>query len=168
MNNFYIVEIYKKKRSFDVFGEEIKRSIEELGIKGVKEVRVSNLYKIEGEKINKKICEKIVKELFVDNVSEDFDVYKRKRKKKNFWEIEVYFKEGVADPVGDTAKRTIIESGILKDVNVKTGKKYYIKGKLDLKEIEEICEKILVNNLIHNYFIKGKNEICKTDRNFKC
>lgn len=156
MNDFYIIEIFKVKRNFDVFGEEIKKSIEELGIKGVKEVRVSNLYKIEGEKINRKICEKIAEELFIDNVSEDFDVYKRKRKKKNFFEIEVYFKEGVADPVGDTAKRVIVESGILKDVSVKTGKKYYIKGKISLKEIEEICEKILVNNLIHNYFIKWK------------
>ncbi len=156
MNNFYIIEIFKKRRNFDVFGEEIKKSIEELGIKGIKEVRVSNLYKIEGEKLNKKICEKIAKQLFIDNVSEDFNVYKSGRKRRNFWEIEVYLKEGVADPVGDTAKRTIIESGILKDVSVKTGKKYYIKGKVNLEKIKEICEKILVNNLIHNYYIKGK------------
>lgn len=151
--NFYIIEIFKKKKKFDVFGDDIKRSIEELGIKNVKEVRVSNLYRIEGDADKRDII-KIAKELFIDRVSEGFEVYKVKKKKKNFWEIEVWLKEGVSDPVGETGKRTIIESGILKDVSVKSGKKYYIKGRLSKREIEEICEKILANSLIHNYLIK--------------
>ncbi|MGC8976502.1 MAG: phosphoribosylformylglycinamidine synthase subunit PurS [Candidatus Ratteibacteria bacterium] len=153
--NFYIIEIFKKKDILDVFGLDIKKSIEEIGIRGVKEVRVSNIYKIEC-KADRKTIEKIARELFIDRVSEDFYVYKSKKEKENFWIIEVYLKEGVADPVGETAKRTIIESGILKDVNVKTGKKYYIKGNLEEKKVKEICEKIFVNTLIHNYSIKRK------------
>lgn len=152
MNKNYTIEIYKKKNIFDVFGNEIKKSIEELGINKVKDVKVSNLYKIEC-KANKSKIEKIAKELFIDKISESFYVYKSKKEKEGWWIVEVYFKEGVSDPVGETAKRTIIESGILKDVDVKTGKKYYIKGNLNKKEVDEICRKILVNSLIHNYFV---------------
>ncbi|MCM8804735.1 MAG: phosphoribosylformylglycinamidine synthase subunit PurS [Candidatus Omnitrophica bacterium] len=152
---FYIIEIYKKKNIFDVFGQEIKRSIEELGIKKVKDVKVSNLYKIEC-KADKRIIEKIAKELFIDKISDGFYVYKFKKEKKNWWIVEVYLKEAVTDPVGETAKTTIIESGILNQVDVKTGKKYYIKGDLNKEEIEEISKRILINPLIHNYFIKGK------------
>jgi len=153
--NYWIVEIFKKKNIFDVFGEEVKKSIKELGIFNIEEVKVSNLYKIEA-KTDKKNISKIVKELLVDNVSEDYKIYKKGRKKKDYWIIEIYFKEGVTDPVGETARKTILESGILNEVDVKTGKKYYIKGNLKEKDIKEICEKILANTLIHNYIIFRK------------
>ncbi|MGB9677363.1 MAG: phosphoribosylformylglycinamidine synthase subunit PurS [Candidatus Ratteibacteria bacterium] len=157
--NFWIVEIYKKKNIRDVFGEDIKKSIEELGIFGINEVKVSNLYKIECN-TEKKNIEKITKELFIDNVSEDYSIYKKRKREKNYWIIEIFLKDGVTDPVGETAKKTITESGILKNVNVKTGKKYYIKGKINEAQIKEICEKILANTLIHNFFIfkKGINK----------
>lgn len=156
--NFWIIEIYKKKNIRDVFGEDIKKSIEELGFSGIKKVKVSNMYKIEC-KTNKKNIEKITKELFIDNVSENFSIYRERKTKKNCWIIEIFLKDGVTDPVGETSKKTIIESGILKDVEVKTGKKYYITGKLTKEQVKEICEKILANTLIHNYFIfKKENE----------
>ncbi|MFN4227864.1 MAG: phosphoribosylformylglycinamidine synthase subunit PurS [Candidatus Ratteibacteria bacterium] len=150
--NFWIVEIYKKKNLRDVFGQDIKKSIEELGISKIEEVKVSNLYKIEC-KADKKKIEKIAKQLLIDNISENFKIYKKTRAKKNYWIVDVFLKDGVTDPVGETTKKTIIESKILNDVEVKTGKKYYIKGKLNQSQIKNICEKILANTLIHNYFI---------------
>ncbi|MCX7916694.1 MAG: phosphoribosylformylglycinamidine synthase subunit PurS [bacterium] len=150
--NYWIIEVFKKKNLPDIFGIDIKRSIEEIGIYNVEEVRVSNIYKIECIADKEKI-KKITKELLIDNVSETFRIYKKIKIEKNCWIVEVFLKEGVTDPVGDTAKDTIIESGILKDVNVKTGKRYYIKGNLKEKEIKEICEKILANTLVQNYFI---------------
>ncbi|MCM8818687.1 MAG: phosphoribosylformylglycinamidine synthase subunit PurS [Candidatus Omnitrophica bacterium] len=151
--NFYIIEIFKGKNIFDVFGQEIKKSIKELGILNIEEVKVSNLYRIEGNDIDKKKIIRIAKELLIDNVSEDYKIYRKTKKSLNWWIIEVYLKDGVTDPVGETARKTIIESKILKDAIVKTGKKYYIKGKLTEKQIKEICEKILLNPLIQNYFI---------------
>jgi len=153
--NFWIIEIFKKKNILDVFGEEIKKSINELGIFNIDEVKVSTIYKIESDTDKKKI-EKIAKELLIDAVSEDFKIYRKTGKKKDYWLVEVFLKEGVTDPVGDTAKKTIIESGILKNVVVKTGKKYYIKGNLKENQVKEICEKILANTLIQNYFIYKK------------
>ncbi|MCM8771792.1 MAG: phosphoribosylformylglycinamidine synthase subunit PurS [Candidatus Omnitrophica bacterium] len=152
---FWIVEIFKKKEAFDVFGKEIKKNIKELGILNVEKVRVSNLYKIITDAGKKNIV-KIARDLLVDNISEDFKVYRKFKKIKNFWIVEVFFKEGVTDSVGETAKKTIIESGILKKLEVKTGKKYYIKGNLKEKEVKEICEKLLANTLIQNYFIYPK------------
>ncbi|MCM8784804.1 MAG: phosphoribosylformylglycinamidine synthase subunit PurS [Candidatus Omnitrophica bacterium] len=152
---FWIIEIHKKKNIKDVFGQDTKKSIEEIGISEIDEVKVSNLYKIEA-KTDKKNIERIAKELFIDNVSDNFSIYKKTRTKKGFWIVEIFLKEGVTDPVGETARKTIIESKILNDVVVKTGKKYYIKGKINQKQIKEICEKILANTLIHNYFILKK------------
>ena len=156
--NFWIIEIYKKKNVKDVFGEDIKRSIEELGISEIEEVKVANLYKLICDTKRENI-KRIAEELFIDKISENFIIYRKKKTKKNYWIVEVFLKEGVTDPVGETARKTIIESGILKDVYVKTGKKYYIKGDLKEIQIKDICEKILANTLIHDYFIfKKKGE----------
>lgn len=152
MKNSWIVEIFKKKIIPDVFGNEIKKSIQEIGIKNISNVKVSNLYKISGE-FEKQTLKKIVEELLIDNVSERYRIYKKSQKKKGCIVVEVWLKEGVADPVGETAKRTIIESGILKELKVNSGKKYYLKGKFKKQEIVEICERILANTLIQDYKI---------------
>lgn len=153
---FWIIEIFKKDKFKDVFGEETKKNIEELGIKNVKKVRVANLYKIFSDTDKDRIKE-VGKKLFVDVISEDFKVY-RFRRKKNIWTVEVWLKEGVSDPVGETARKTIIESGILKNVSVRTGKKYYIEGNIKKEIVRTICEKILANTLIHDYVIYKKGE----------
>ncbi|OIO37612.1 MAG: phosphoribosylformylglycinamidine synthase, purS protein [Candidatus Omnitrophica bacterium CG1_02_41_171] len=68
--------------------------------------------------------------------------------------VEVWLKKGVTDTVAESAAKGIRDLGIKTIKNVKTGKKYLLFGSLSSKEIEIICQRLLVNKVIQNYFIK--------------
>ncbi|MFH1824814.1 MAG: phosphoribosylformylglycinamidine synthase subunit PurS [Candidatus Firestonebacteria bacterium] len=70
------------------------------------------------------------------------------------WEIEVWYKTGVTDAVGDSVKKGISDLGITGVKEVKTGQVYIIKGKISKKEIEKICSGLLANSIVQYYKIK--------------
>jgi len=145
----YIVEIFYKKGLFDAFGYQTKKSIEELGIFSVKNVKVSQLYRFEGN-INKKTIQKIVDEILLDKVSQKFSFLEKKRNRKNIWSVEVWYKKGVTDTIAETTLRAIKDLGIKNKIKVSTGTKYVLKGNIKKEEVETICQKILANPLIQN------------------
>ncbi|MBE0477833.1 phosphoribosylformylglycinamidine synthase subunit PurS [Candidatus Aerophobetes bacterium] len=70
--------------------------------------------------------------------------------------IYINLKEGVADPQGATIKHALDSIGYQKIGKVKTGK--YLQLELDMhdknkarEQIEDMCQKILVNPVIENY-----------------
>jgi len=150
----FIVEVFYKKGLFDAFAEDVRKSIEELGIKSIKEVEVRHLYRIDG-KIDRKILKKICEEILIDRVSQDFKFY-RKSAVEEGWTVEVWFKKGVTDTVAETAERAIKDMGIMVPLKVSTGTKYILKGDLKKEEVKNICIRILANTLIQDYFIKWK------------
>ena len=72
-------------------------------------------------------------------------------KKKNLWAIEVSYKSGVTDAVGDSVRKGINDLGIKKILKVSTVQKYIIEGILTEKEIERICKDLLANSVIQTY-----------------
>ena len=70
------------------------------------------------------------------------------------WEVEVWYKPGVTDAVGDSVKKGIGDLGITKIDEVKTGQVYIIKGKVNKKEIEKICKGLLANEIVQYYKMK--------------
>ena len=70
------------------------------------------------------------------------------------WEVEVWYKPGVTDAVGDSVMKGIKDLGISGASSVKTGQVYIIEGKLDKKQIEKVCSGLLANGIVQFYKIK--------------
>lgn len=66
---------------------------------------------------------------------------------------DVFYKKGVTDAVADTVSFAAKDAGITADIKVSTGKRYYIKGKITKDDIELICERLLANRLVQDYYI---------------
>jgi len=116
-------------------------------------VKVSDLYSFEGN-INLKEVKEIAENILLDRVSQRYFAAKKSMKKGNAWIVEVWYKKGVTDPVAETTKKAICDYGLKKEINISTGKKYYIYGNFNKNQIKNICERLLVNSLIHNYEIQ--------------
>jgi len=70
------------------------------------------------------------------------------------WEVEVWYKPGVTDAVGDSVKKGVSDLGISGVTSVKTGQVYIIEGKLDKKQVDKICSGLLANGIVQFYKIK--------------
>ncbi|EMY77781.1 phosphoribosylformylglycinamidine synthase, purS protein [Leptospira weilii serovar Ranarum str. ICFT] len=71
--------------------------------------------------------------------------------------IQVVLKDSVLDPQGSTVKKVLSEVGEKSVQDVRVGK--YIELKIDApdeetarKDVERLCDKILVNHVIETYF----------------
>jgi phosphoribosylformylglycinamidine synthase len=76
-------------------------------------------------------------------------------------EIKIELKRGVADPEGENTKKALKLLGFDEIETVKSVKLFEIALSTDNKEmakerIEEMCNKLLANPVIHNYSIKLK------------
>ena len=70
------------------------------------------------------------------------------------FEIKVSLKEGIHDPEGKNVEKTLNLLGYsVKDVKV--SKIYEIVTDGEEKEVEEICDKLLTNPVIHDYTVRG-------------
>ncbi len=152
----WIVEVGYKKDITDPVGFLTKKEIQDLGIKGVKEVRSINTYTITGE-VGEEEVKKICEELLSDNQIQNYgyrgiNVSKGlKHDVPNAWLIEIGLRPGVMDAVGLSTLNAIEILGIDSVKKVKTGTKYLIIGDISEEDVQKICRRLLVNNLIQHY-----------------
>ena len=152
----WIVEIGYKKDVTDPVGFLTKKEIEDLGIEGVKEVRSISTYAINGN-ISEEQVKKICEELLADNQIQHFG-YRGKNVDKSIkhefpgaWLVEVGFKPGVMDAIGMSTANAIEILGIDSVREIRTRTKYLIIGDVSEEQVKKICQRCLVNPLIHNY-----------------
>lgn len=164
------IEVSKKTNIIDHEGAQLVKDIEDLGIKGVNSVSVFNVFIIEG-KIEQNEIKHICINLLSDPITEEFNIKSisksshslimdetkvegknLEQEKKTKWLVEVYLKNGVADPAGENTLKGIKDLGIESVDSVSTGKKYIINGELLKDEVENICKKLLANVVINDYF----------------
>jgi len=170
------IEIKDKPGVFDAIGAAIKKDILDLGIKGVRNVRFSQAYMIEGDLPEDQI-RTISEELLSDKVSQEYSLNEttprlcsgQARQPLDFargkrdnpltllgasetteFIVEVAYNPGVMDPVEESTLKGIRDLGIRTELCVKTAKKYLIKGKLTEEQLKTICEKLLYNKLIQH------------------
>lgn len=137
----------------DPAGLSVKSGIRELGIFGlVEEVRAFSVYAIKGD-LSREQVNTVGRELLADQIVQNFSVNTVPSGLSGGWLIEVRNRPGVTDAVGESAKNAIGLFGIEGASSVKTGFDYFIKGELDQKTVETICEKALANRLIHEWRI---------------
>jgi len=146
------IEVGYKPNATDSYGEGIKKDIEDLGISGVKDVKTMQIYMLFGD-IDESDVEYISKNLLTDSITQYYE-YKGSEHHKNdigAWMIDVTYKPGVTDAVGDSTVKGIKDLGISGIKSAKTGKRFIIKGELTEDDIATICRRLLANEVIQNY-----------------
>ncbi len=152
------IEIKKKDGFYDAVGESVKKDIIDLGFKNkIKDVKFVYVYLIEADSQESDI-RRICEELLIDPVTQDYSYRQNVSNEKEYKRAEIAYNPGVMDPVEDSVKKAIKDLGIEGISQVKTSKKYLIKGKLSKKEILSISEKVLFNKVIQ-HTVKDKSTI---------
>ncbi|MBT7592599.1 MAG: phosphoribosylformylglycinamidine synthase subunit PurL [Candidatus Scalindua sp.] len=170
------IEVFTKEHFPDSIGNEIASEIVHIGITSVDEIRMVQVYLVEGD-LSSEDIRRICGELLIDGLTQDYicidgspNVQAGKIKLGPKWQgnnvhaIEVTRKLGVMDPVESTVVKGIKDLG-LNASSVKTAKKFLIAGQLTTGQLETIANKVLANKIIEDVFIdkdnlfyEGKNE----------
>lgn len=148
MNNWK-VEVFYKPEIPDTVGQGILEDIADLGIRGVEAVRTATLYWIEGN-LDSQTIDRIGKELLADPITQVFSFDNENINPKD-WTVEVQFKPGVTDAVGDSTVKGIRDLGIEGVETVHTGQKFWLSGSLDPEIIESIAQRLLMNDVIQTF-----------------
>jgi phosphoribosylformylglycinamidine synthase II len=148
------VEVEVKPGLPDPRGEALKADIRDLGIATVQQVRVSDVYLLEGN-LSQKELEKVCKLLLADPVVEQHSIGEP-APSKDSQAVEVAYNPGVMDPVEESVSKGIRDLGITTVTSVKTAKRYYLSGSLSTSDIDLISNKLLVNSVIQHVVTGGE------------
>ena len=132
-------------------GESIRKDIADLTNGGVKSVKFLQIYKISGKPAKNRV-DFICRNILIDPVTQYASI-RKSLKKDNYHAIEVWYKKGVTDSVGESVKKAIEDIGIENIESVSTGKKYILEGALDKDILKEIATKLLANSVVEDYYI---------------
>lgn len=147
----YTVYVRHRAKIFNAQEIAVKRDIEELLQKKISTLRIANVYEISGMISRKKIKE-IANRLLLDSLTQVVSINRQPFKTTGLV-VEVFYKDGVTDSVGEIVQLGITDLGIDKVKSVRTGKVYFLKGEVSVGEVKKIAEKVLANTVIQNYFI---------------
>lgn len=157
------IEVFPKRSLPDLRGKALLRDIHDLGIVHVTEVRVSDIYSLEGE-LSPEELTRICLELVVDPVIQEYFCYAgsdsdtKEADEKGTYSVEVAYNPGVMDPVEYSVMKGIVDLGITGVRSAKTSRKYVIKGGLTQSDLQSICDKLLVNPVVQ-HVVKGQDII---------
>ena len=144
------IELREKDGFYDAVGESVKKDIADLKLGGrVGQVKFVSVYLIEGD-ISEADAKKIAEELLIDPVTQEYSFKGSVSDESGYSPVEVAYNPGVMDPVEESAKKAIRDLGINGVKEVKTAKRYLIKGKFSENQIRSIAEKILYNKVIQH------------------
>jgi len=142
------IEVSLKPDQPDARGSALVRDIADLAISGVSEVRVVDVYWIEGE-VAPEALETIARRLLADPVTQQYKINVHEPT-GDVLQVEVAFNPGVADPVAGTISKAIDDLDIGGVSGVRTATRYIISGELTDGQLDEICVKLLVNPIIQH------------------
>ena len=148
MNNWK-VEVFYKPEVPDTVGQGILEDISDLGISGVESVKTAAVYWIEGS-FDSQTIERIGTELLADPITQVF-TSNADNENTNDWTVEVQFKPGVTDAVGDSTVKGIKDLGIEGVETVRTGQKFWLSGTLNAEIIKSIAQRLLMNDVIQTF-----------------
>ena len=143
------VEVSYKPEVPDTVGQGILEDIADLGISGINSVRTATVYWIEGA-LNAQAIDRIGTELLTDPITQTYTFATQNNATKN-WTLEVQFKPGVTDAVGDSTVKGINDLGITGVTTVRTGHKYWLTGSLNAEVLETIAQRLLMNDVIQTF-----------------
>ncbi len=149
------IEVTYKPNIDDNVGRILRQDIMDLGIPNVDEVRTAQIYYLEGD-IDSDIVYQVASKLLADPITQNFEcnddvaTVNLNASKKNL-AIEVQFKLGVTDAVGQSVEKGISDLGILGVKSVQTGRKYWVKGDVNHAQAKTIARHLLSNEVIETF-----------------
>ena len=149
------IEVTYKPNIDDNVGRILRQDIMDLGIPNVDEVRTAQIYYLEGD-IDSDIVYQVASKLLADPITQNFEcnddvaTVNLNASKKNL-AIEVQFKLGVTDAVGQSVEKGISDLGILGVKSVQTGRKYWFKGGVGHAQAKTIARHLLSNEVIETF-----------------
>ena len=143
------VEVSYKPEVPDTLGQGILKDITDLGISGVDSVRTATVYWIEGT-LDDQAIDRIGAELLADPITQVY-TFRPENDSVKRWTLEVQFKPGVTDAVGDSTVKGIKDLGITGITGVRTGHKYWFTGNLNAERLETIAQRLLMNDVIQTF-----------------
>lgn len=155
------IEVYYKPEVPDTVGQGILEDIADLGIRGVASVRTATLFWLEGA-LDAQTINRISTELLADPITQTYSAVQlpnagvsgdTSATATDAWTIEVQFKPGVTDAVGDSTGKGIKDLGITGVNAIRTGHKYWLTGALNAELLETIANRLLMNDVIQTFSI---------------
>ena len=155
------IEVYYKPEVPDTVGQGILEDIADLGIRGVASVRRATLFWLDGA-LDAQTIHRISTELLADAITQTYsaeqlpgsgDSVNTSAAAPGAWTIEVQFKPGVTDAVGDSTVKGIKDLGITGVNAVRTGHKYWFTGALNAALLDTIAKRLLMNDVIQTFSI---------------
>jgi len=144
------IEVWYRKGVFDPVSQGLCSDILDLDVKGVAAVESGSIFLIKG-KISPANLQKVARELLADPITQDF-YYGKRALPEGAVSVEVWFKEGVTDTVGETARKGIADLGINGEFSVSTARRYLLYGKnISKKKTAVIASRLLSNEVIQTY-----------------
>ena len=144
------IEVWYRKGIFDPGSRGLCSDVLDLGIKGITGAEIGSVFLIKG-KVSSTGLKRIARELLADPVTQEFYLGRRPSPKGAVSAV-VWFKEGVTDTVGETARKGIADLGISGGFSVSTAKRYLLYGKnISKKKTADIAGRLLANEVIQIY-----------------
>ena len=150
------VEIKEKDGVFDAAGHSVLRDIADLGIVSASDVRVVQVFILEGD-LTIHEAGHIARELLVDAVAQDHRITDKPSldtlagsASRDVRVVEVAYNPGVMDPVEASTLKGIRDLGITGVRSVRTARQFIIHGRLSDSELALVKDKALMNKLIQH------------------
>lgn len=159
------IKVGSKPGEKDVLGENTKKEIENFFHFNIDSVVTRKVYSIDAS-LSEKELQLLERDLFIDAITEylcEEDTFD--------WLIEVGYKPGVTDNVGNTSKNVaipaILHRKLRDDESVWTTTQYLVSSKgLTEKDVERIGIKLLANPIIEDVKIVSYDQIKKNELKF--
>ncbi|MEO0281819.1 MAG: phosphoribosylformylglycinamidine synthase subunit PurL [candidate division WOR-3 bacterium] len=157
-----ILEIVPKNDSYDSLGLIIKNEMKKRHLR-IEKVRTSNLYFFDRD-----IDLNFLQDLLVDSITDEIYIHPDHPFENSFF-IDIYYKDGVMDPAGETLKNYLLKSSFEVE-NVKTIRRFYFfsEEKVDKESIIRFLKNRYFNPLVEQVGeFREKNKIQKKIQEFE-
>jgi phosphoribosylformylglycinamidine synthase subunit PurSL len=162
MAHTHLFEIGYKAGVTDPVGQGLKHDIAHLGLAKVKQVASAQLYKVSGT-LSADERSRIANELLCDPILNECQpsplpgerASKARGEGKSAMVVDVWYKAGVTDVVGESVRKGIQDLDIHGVKEVRTGMRYHLLGVTRREAAEKIALALLVNPLVHDLMINA-------------
>jgi phosphoribosylformylglycinamidine synthase subunit PurS len=150
--NEHRIEVWYRPGVTNPAATGLCNDIADLAIRTVEKTEIGEIYLIRGN-TSPAGLKRVSRELLVDAITQQ--AYSgRRRKPANTVAVEVWFKEGVTDTVGETALKGIKDLGLKGTRRILTGRRYFLTGRnITAHQAEAIAGRLLANEVIQTFQI---------------